>query len=380
MSDMKLPQNNQVLKMDILSIKPQRAICIIAVLATSLITTVSQAADPKYSNEFLSLGVGARQMAMGSANTATTSDVFSTYWNPAGLTELKSDMQIGAMHNEYFAGLSKHDYLGAAFRMSDSTTFALSMIRFGVDDIPNTLDLYDEQGNIRYDRIKSFSAVDYAFVGSLARKSSLLPGLQFGANLKIIRRIIGEFGSAWGFGADLSAQYRYKNLKLGIMARDITTTFNAWSYNTEEFSQVFAATGNEIPVNSTEVTLPKFIFGIAYKFPIYKQVSGLFEADFDMSTDGRRNVLIKGDPFSVDPHAGLELAYKDIIFIRGGIMNMQRVPDYGKDRFDFQPNIGAGVRIKRLTIDYALTDIGDNSIALYSNVFSLTYAIDKRKD
>ena len=157
-------------------------------------------AAPKYSNEFLSLNVGARQMAMGGASVATSNDIYSTYWNPAGLTELKSDMQLGAMHNEYFAGMSKHDYLGAAFRVSDSTVFAVSMIRFGVDNIPNTLELYDEQGNIRYERIKSFSAVDYAFVGSLARKSTLIPGLQLGANLKIIRRIIGEFGSTWGFG------------------------------------------------------------------------------------------------------------------------------------------------------------------------------------
>lgn len=335
---------------------------------------------PKYSNEFLSIGVGARQMAMGGSSVATSADVYSTYWNPAGLTDLKSDMQLGAMHNEYFAGMSKHDYLAAAFRVSDSTVFAVSMIRFGVDNIPNTLELYDEQGNIRYDRIKSFSAVDYAFVGSLARKSALLPGLQLGANLKIIRRIIGEFGSAWGFGADLSAQYRYKNLQIGLMARDITTTFNAWTYNTDKFDDVFAATGNEIPENSTEVTLPKFIFGAAYRFPIYKKITGMAEANFDISTDGKRNVLVKGDPFSIDPHAGLELAYKDIIFLRGGIMNMQRVPDFdGKKRFDFQPNVGAGVRIKRLTLDYALTDIGDNSIALYSNVFSLTFALDKHK-
>lgn len=334
---------------------------------------------PKYSNEFLSLGVGARSMSMGGASAASSGDVYSTYWNPAGLAGLKSDLQLGAMHNDYFAGLSKHDYLGAAFRVSDSTFFAVSMIRFGVDNIPNTLELYDDQGNVRYDRIKSFSAVDYAFVGSLARKSALLPGLQLGANLKIIRRIIGEFGSAWGFGADLSAQYRHNNLQLGLVARDITTTFNSWSYNTDKFADVFAATGNDIPKNSSEVTLPKFILGIAYKFPIFKQITGMAEANFDISTDGKRNVLIKGDPFSIDPHAGLELAYKDILFVRGGVMNMQKVPDFGgKEQFDFQPNIGAGVRIKRLTLDYALTDIGDQSIALYSNVFSLTFAIDKR--
>ena len=46
----------------------------------------------------------------------------------------------------------------------------------------------------------------------------------------------------------------------------------------------------------------------------------------------------------------------------------------------FQPNIGVGVKIKALTIDYALTDIGDQSVALYSNVFSLKLDINKQAD
>jgi hypothetical protein len=36
-----------------------------------------------------------------------------------------------------------------------------------------------------------------------------------------------------------------------------------------------------------------------------------------------------------------------------------------------QPNIGVGVTYKIFTLDYALTDIGDRSTALYSNIFSL---------
>lgn len=42
----------------------------------------------KYSNEFLSIGVDARAFAMGNSVVANTGDVNSTYWNPAGLTEV----------------------------------------------------------------------------------------------------------------------------------------------------------------------------------------------------------------------------------------------------------------------------------------------------
>jgi hypothetical protein len=53
-------------------------------------------------------------------------------------------------------------------------------------------------------------------------------GLSYGVNAKIIRRIIGDFASSWGFGLDAGIQFESNNdWKFGIMARDITTTFNA---------------------------------------------------------------------------------------------------------------------------------------------------------
>jgi hypothetical protein len=37
----------------------------------------------------------------------------------------------------------------------------------------------------------------------------------------------------------------------------------------------------------------------------------------------------------------------------------------------FQPNIGLGFKYKGIQVDYALTDLGNQSAALYSNIFSL---------
>jgi hypothetical protein len=55
------------------------------------------------------------------------------------------------------------------------------------------------------------------------------------------------------------------------------------------------------------------------------------------------------------------------------------VTDISDDRsLSVQPNIGLGLKIKRFSIDYALTDIGDNSVALYSNIFSVRFEINKR--
>ena len=110
-----------------------------------------------------------------------------------------------------------------------------------------------------------------------------------------------------------------------------------------------------------------------------KDLSMLTELNFDITFDGMRNVLIKSDPISADPHFGLELGYKGIAFLRAGILNIQKEQDVtGKSITTMQPNFGIGVKIKRISIDYAKTDIGNQSIALYSHVFSLRLDINRQ--
>ena len=53
-----------------------------------------------FSNEFLNLGVDAAAFGMGKAVIASTGDVNSIYWNPAGLTKVE-DIQGALIHAEY---------------------------------------------------------------------------------------------------------------------------------------------------------------------------------------------------------------------------------------------------------------------------------------
>lgn len=341
--------------------------------------TMAQTA-PKYVNEFMSIGVGARAFAMGNANTVTVSDETSVYWNPAALTQLSYPINLGLMHAEYFAGVAQYDFGALAFKPDENSAFGISLIRFGVDNIPDTKDLIDENGNIRFDRITAFSVADYAFSVSYAHKLKT-EGLSVGGNVKIIRRIGGDYAEAWGFGIDLSSVYLKENLKLGIMLRDITTTFNSWTFYTDELEEVFEATGNIIPEGGTEITLPKIILGGAWYQPIYGKFGGLAELNLDISTDGKRNVLLKGDPFSVDPHLGLEFDYNQLVFLRFGINNIQQEDKAYKGdlTYTMQPNMGLGLKYKRIKVDYALTDLGNVSAAGYSHIFSLSYSIKQVK-
>ncbi len=353
-------------------------------LLTTLILTLSYQSfsqddkTPKYSNEFLNIGVGARALGMSNAIVASTNDVTSGYWNPTGLLGISSELQLGLMHSEYFAGIAKYDYGALAKPIDENSAMSFSLIRFGVDNIPNTTELIDAQGNINYDRISYFSASDLAFIFSYTRK--VKDGLSLGGNFKIINRKVGDFAKSWGFGIDFAATYELNNWTFAAMGRDVSTTFNAWSYTLNERTiEVFTNTGNEIPENGLEITMPRIILAAARKWDINDKFKLLTELDADLTTDGRRNVLVVGDPISIDPHFGMELSFKDIVFVRGGVGNMQRVTEItGKEVMTIQPNIGIGVQIKGISLDYALTDIGDASVALYSNVFSLRFNLNSK--
>ena len=337
-----------------------------------------QAQAPKYSNEFLSIGLGARAQAMGGAYVGIADDVTAAYWNPAGLSLIDGNIQIGLQHAELFAGIAKYDYAGLAAKIDATRTIGFTLIRFGVDDIIDSTDLIDADGNIDYNRLKSFSAADYAFLFTYSKKTNI-KGLRYGANVKIIHRIVGDFAKAWGFGLDAGVQYDKDKWHFGIMAKDITSTFNAWNFNTENLSAVFAQTGNEIPADGVEITLPKLIPGAAYKFNAGKKFTILAELDANITFDGQRNVLVSSNPISVDPIFGVEFGWDNFIFIRGGLNNLQKVYEIDNSvSTTVQPNFGLGVKIKNLSIDYALTNLGSTAGIPYSNVFTLRLDINKR--
>jgi hypothetical protein len=324
----------------------------------------------------MNIGVDAASMGMSGAVTASVADVTSGYWNPAGLLKIE-DSQMALMHASYFANIAQYDYAGYAKNIDDKSAFGISVIRFGVDDIMNTTQLIDSNGNIDYNRISLFSAADYAAIFSYARQTPL-NGISYGVNAKVIRRIIGEFANSWGFGFDIGFQYEKNDWLLGLMLRDITTTYNIWNINEDEFEKIAGAIdgqNQELP-ETTEITLPKAQFGLARKIIIRYDYSILASANLNMRF-AQTNDIFSTKTVSIDPALGIEGGYLDMVFVRLGAGNFQNVKQLdGSENLNFQPNIGLGFRYRGIQIDYALTDIGDQSAALYSNIFSLKLDLD----
>jgi hypothetical protein len=357
-------------------------------LAITLLPAFSYAQFRKYSNEFLNIGAGARGLAMGSAQVASVNDATAGYWNPAGLAEVKDNPNINLMHAEYFAGIGKYDYGAIALPIQDNRrTIGFSLLRFAVDDIPNTLFLVEPDGSINYNNIQTFSSADYAFLFSFAQnlKETEDQTISFGINAKIIHRKVGSFASAWGFGVDAGLQMHGENWRAGIVARDITTTFNAWSFKfTEREKEVLYLTNNEIPVKSTELTAPRLVIGGGYDFKLSGSLKLLAEANVNLTFDGRRNTVISGNTVSIDPSVGMEASLNDVFFIRAGVTNFQKALADGdtlnqKKVWIYQPSLGAGVKIKNVMIDYAFTNLANQSNPLYTHIFSLRFNLVKRE-
>jgi hypothetical protein len=330
----------------------------------------------------LNIGVGARAHGMSGAIVANTNDVTSTYWNPAGLTQIDKPFQLGFMHAEWYAGIAQYDYLGIAKEINKAkgTYIGLSVIRLGIDNIPNTLRLVGADGSINYNNITSFSAADYAVMFSLGKKWKT--NWSYGANLKVIRRVIGTFASAWGVGIDAGVQYNKGNWRFGAMAKDITTTYNSWVANlTQDEKRVFEATNNVIPSSSVEITKPTIILAGSKKFSLGTQIDLLAELDMQITTDGKRNTLVKTNTFSIDPKLGFELDYKQFLYLRAGLSNFQQVnADFGSTnkKTIFEPTFGLGIELGRFRLDYALTNVGSVADVNYSNIISVLYSF-KRK-
>ena len=325
-----------------------------------------------YSNEFLNIGVDAAALGMSKAVVATTSNVNAIYWNPAGLVGIE-DYQGSLMHASYFAGIANYNHAAFAMPIDSKSAIGISIIRFGVDDILNTTELIDSQGNIDFNRISLFSTADYAFNFAYAR-NLLFKDVNIGVNAKVVRRIIGNFASSWGFGFDAGIQFERNNWKFGIMARDVTTTFNSWAINEDEFNKIKDAIpgqNQELP-ETTEITKPKIQVGVAKEFKIGRSFNLQTEVDLNIRFE-QTNDIFSSKIGSIDPAVGFQLDYDQLVYLRLGVGNFQYITEFDDSKsLSLQPNFGVGFTYQGIQVDYALTNIGSIGNALFSNIFSIT--------
>lgn len=326
-----------------------------------------------FGNDFMNIGVGAKNLALSKSVSSQIRGVESGYWNPAGLTTVQN-YEFAAMHNTMYAGIANYDYFAVALPVQrDEIAASFSVVRLGIDNILNTTNLIDNNGNINYNNITTFNSADVAAYVSFSKK--IRKNFDVGFSGKIISRNIGDFAKGNGFGFDVGAQYVLKNVKFGLTLRDITTTFTAWKiedyiYKAIDNAQT-EADGNTAKPNNIELTLPSFQLGVSTKKKLDKEYT--LEGSLDLIGDfSQSNHIVSSPIASFSPNIGLELDYKQKAFLRVGAGNIQQELDFNNEvNTTFQPNVGIGFKYKMINIDYALTNVGASSGIGYSNIFSI---------
>jgi hypothetical protein len=331
----------------------------LAVLAVSL--AASNAYATKYAGEFLKIPVGPRAIAMGGAFTAVADDATSPYWNPAGMIYLPY-REVVFQHSERFGSLLNHDFLGAVIPLGGSAgrqgAIGVSLIRLATDDIPITLrrgalregvDYNDfgtdndestpgnGQGNHQWDPGERLlisaddlflaSSSDMAATLSYARQRGTHFG--YGVNLKFVRQSIpdtlpGERVTSFGAGVDLGGVWMPSDaITLGVMARDLTTTYLAWSNGTRE------------------LIVPTIATGAAFNWKPAEKHALTWALDLDWGFENRKNdSQIKLGSATIDLGTGIEYWYANLVALRAGIQS--------KDL-----SFGLGFRYKHVGGDYA---------------------------
>jgi hypothetical protein len=318
----------------------------------------SQGSGNKYAGEFLAIGVGGRPLGMGGAFVSLVNDVTSGYWNPGALA-LMNYPQMSLMHDERFGSLVNYDYGSVAIPFGTSASIGLSIIRLGVDNVPNTQNAlikglnntgyFLEPGDrLDYSKITFFNAADWAFFLTYSKKQS--EKLAYGVNMKIISRSL-DYGSAWGIGFDVGAVYSpMSNFRLGANLQDITTTLLAWNTGTKE------------------LITPTAKLGSSYDIPIFGTGRITPAMDFDLRFENRQFAsMAHVGPVSMDMHAGLEYGFKNLFAVRIGYNDVKQI------------TVGAGIKLPKLNIDYSFAKFDGNDQLGNTHRISVIFSLEDEK-
>ncbi len=294
----------------------------------------------KYAGEFLTHGVGARGLGMGSAFVAVADDVTAGYWNPAGVADVPG-RALQLMHSETFGDVVNYDTGAYVHPLDEKSALAVTFVRLAIDDIPFT-DFEEDEDRIYYDESAITWESDSEMAGLVTYARRVSGRLRVGGSLKMIRKSIASY-TCYGLGFDVGVKYDpWDGTTLAANVQDATTTFLAW--DTKERERI----------------MPTVKLGVAHRFDVSSMGGSFtFAGDLDVRFENRclADQYHLG-PVSADTHAGIEFLYKRTVAVRAGLAMGQLTA-------------GAGVNIGGFTVDYAF---GKHAYLDSSHRVSASYA------
>lgn len=161
---------------------------------------------------FLKVGVGARELALGSAASSLTEGANSVNWNPAGLAGLKT-RDVSASYNMLFIDESQ-GFLGYAAPVGGgSGVFGIGVNYLTVRDIEKRASDTDSPDS-KFNNNNTAATISYA-------RAEVRPGLAVGGNVKYVEQKLDsqsdkavalDLGTAYAAGKGWTAAFVVQNL------------------------------------------------------------------------------------------------------------------------------------------------------------------------
>lgn len=173
---------------------------------------------------FLKIGAGARAIGMAGAFSAVENDIYSIYWNPAGIARIGGVGSVTFNHANWIAD-TKFDFAALSLNISDLGSFGFSLTSFKVpEDKVRTFPNPEGDGRV-WDA--SFMAIGVSFARNLTDNFSI------GFTAKYIRDAIWDMSSS-SFALDVGTLYTtpFNDLKIGASITNFGTKMKLDGRNT----------------------------------------------------------------------------------------------------------------------------------------------------
>lgn len=287
--------------------------------------------------------VGARDLAMGGADVATTAGLSAIYWNPAGFSMLKTTA-AGQFSTMTIFNDIKVNYLAVGFRSGRFGSIGVSLKSFDFGDIPLTT-IEDMDGASGKTFAPTFTTA------ALTYSRRLTDAIAVGFTGKLIYESIPR-ASASAFAFDMGIQYKnlgqINGLNIGLVVKNIGTNMRysgsgLLAQATEEGSSYQDFRSRQASSDQLPSTVE---LGLSYQRNIAENSNLIVSGTFQNNNFDNDRIKI-----------GAEYMFNDLIALRGGYLFNQNV-ESADALYRFTLGVGLHYNLAGtdLTLDYAYRD------------------------
>jgi len=299
--------------------------------------------------------VGAKGIALGGSNIASTQNVDAIFWNPAGLAKLDRPAEGHFSTMNIFNDI-RINYFAFGFNMAELGVLGASVKFFDFGNIPLTTN-QDEDGESGRTFSPTFATIGLTYAINLTDRISV------GLNSKVILEEVPR-ASASTIAFDIGLQYSnfadIEGISFGLAIKNIGADLQ---YSGSGLTDQYSTAGGRLDYLSRDAAsndLPSsFEIGVGYEYSVNEENS--ITASTMFQSNNFSNDIVK---------FGAEYNFQDFVMLRGGYNYINDI-NTEDQLYDF--TLGGGIKYDLggtlFQLDYAFRN---DQYFDANNVFSVT--------